>query len=110
MRETQEVAVSALRGVNPATGEPLEPAFAEATAEEVDRAVRAAEGAFEPYAALPPNRRAGFLRAIGEEILAQDQALLERGHAETALPLPRLTAERGRTVGQLGLFATRDSA
>jgi NADP-dependent aldehyde dehydrogenase len=31
--------------------------------------------------------------------------LLERGHAESGLPLARLTGERGRTVGQLRLFA-----
>jgi NADP-dependent aldehyde dehydrogenase len=91
--------------VNPATGETLEPAFDEATPAEVDRVVRAAEAAFEPYAALPSSRRAGFLRAVGEEILALGDALLARAETETALPRPRLTSERGRTVGQLGLFA-----
>ena len=30
---------------------------------------------------------------------------LERGHAETGLPIARLTGERGRTIGQLRLFA-----
>ena len=30
---------------------------------------------------------------------------MSRAQAETALPAPRLTGERGRTVGQLGLFA-----
>jgi NADP-dependent aldehyde dehydrogenase len=94
-----------VRGVNPATGEVLEPAFTEASAGEVDRVVRAAEAAFEPFAALPPSRRAAFLRAIGEEIVSLGDGLLQRAQAETALPLPRLTGERGRTVAQLGLFA-----
>ena len=97
--------MTSVRGVNPATGEVLEPAYTEATTEEVDRAVRAAEGAFEAYAGLSAARRAAFLRAIGDEIVALGDALLARANAETALPVPRLTGERGRTVGQLGLFA-----
>ncbi len=97
--------MSLLRGVNPVTGETLQPAFVEATTSDVDRAVRSAEAAFDAYAALPPARRAAFLRAIGEEIVALGDELLARAHAETALPLPRLTGERGRTVAQLGMFA-----
>jgi NADP-dependent aldehyde dehydrogenase len=96
---------SAIRGVNPATGLLLEPAFPEATAEDVDRAVRAAEQAFPAYAALEPARRAAFLRAISDEIVAKGDALIERGQSETGLPVPRLTGERGRTVNQLRMFA-----
>jgi len=94
-----------IRGVNPATGLLLEPAFPEATTPDVDRAVQAAEAAFAPYAALEPAQRAAFLRAIGDEIVALGKALLERAQSETGLPLPRLTGERGRTVNQLRLFA-----
>ena len=44
-------------------------------------------------------------KAIADQILALGDELLERGHAESGLPLARLTGERGRTVGQLRLFA-----
>ena len=38
--------------------------------------------------------------------MALGDTLLNRAHAETGLPLARLTGERGRTVGQLRLFAS----
>lgn len=94
-----------LRAVDPATGATLPGEFAEATAEEIDAAARAAEDAFEPYAALPATRRAAFLRAAGDALLALGEELIERAQAETALPRARLEGERGRTVGQLRLFA-----
>ena len=93
------------RACNPATGKPLAGAFAEATPGEVDAAAQAAESAFEAYAAEPPARRAAFLRAIAERLVALGDALLERAQAETALPRPRLEGERARTANQARLFA-----
>jgi NADP-dependent aldehyde dehydrogenase len=90
---------------DPATGATLEPAFAAATPAEIDAAARAAESAFEPYAALAPARRAAFLRAIADQLLAAGSALAERAQAETALPRPRLEGERARTANQARLFA-----
>ena len=90
---------------DPATGARLEPPFAEASPVEVDAAARAAEAAFEAYAALPPARRAAFLRALAERIAAQANGLVERAGQETALPRPRLEGERGRTANQARLFA-----
>jgi NADP-dependent aldehyde dehydrogenase len=90
---------------DPATGAVLTPAFTEATTAEVDRAVVAAEEAFETYRRTTPQQRARFLRAIADELVALGAPLLERAHAETALPMARLEGERGRTVGQLRLFA-----
>jgi len=43
--------------------------------------------------------------ALGCGIAALGDALTERAHAETGLPKARLEGERGRTVGQLKLFA-----
>src|SRR5690606_23324001 len=43
--------------------------------------------------------------AIAEEILALDSMLIARAESETGLPEGRLVGERGRTVGQLRLFA-----
>ena len=93
------------RATDPASGEPLEPEFVESTAEEVDEAARAAASAFGAYAALPAARRASFLRAIGEQLLALGDTLLERAQRETALPGARLSGERARTVNQARLFA-----
>ena len=93
------------RATNPANGEMLEPEFHEASAAEVERALQAAEQAFRVYGPTTPRQRAGFLRAIADELIALGPRLLERAHAETALPVARLEGERGRTVGQLRLFA-----
>ena len=65
-----------------------------------------AAAAFDPYRTLPLARRAAFLEAIADNIMALGDTLLNRAHAETGLPLARLTGERGRTVGQLRLFAS----
>ena len=49
--------------------------------------------------------RAAFLEKIADEIMALGDELLQRAHVESGLPIDRLTGERGRTVGQLRLFA-----
>ncbi len=71
----------------------------------VDAACAAAEAAFAPYAALPRVARAAFLDRIADEIDARGAAITAVGTAETGLPAARLEGERGRTVGQLRLFA-----
>ena len=91
--------------VDPATGESLEPGFHEATEKDVDQALETAEAAFEAYREIGSGARAGFLRAIADELVALGDELLHRASAETALLLPRLTGERARAVGQLRLFA-----
>lgn len=98
-------AAAVFRAKNPATGEALEGDFREATPGEIDAAARAAERAFDGYAALAPVRRAEFLRAIAQRILALGDRLLDRAAAETALPPSRLEGERARTVSQVLLFA-----
>jgi 2,5-dioxopentanoate dehydrogenase len=90
---------------NAVTGEALSDGFAAASDAEVDEAVTLADSAFHAYRALSPGQRASFLEAIAEEIEALGDALLERAALETALPAARLTGERGRTTGQLRMFA-----
>lgn len=90
---------------SPVTGQPLETAFYEATADEVDRAVQLANRAFSIYRKKSPAERAAFLERIADEIMALGDELLTRCALETALPEARLTGERGRTTGQLKLFA-----
>jgi NADP-dependent aldehyde dehydrogenase len=79
--------------------------FANATALEIDTAITAAQQAFSGYSQLSAARRANFLRTIGEQILALGDELVETACAETGLPAMRIQGERGRTVGQLNLFA-----
>lgn len=91
--------------VNPATSERLAPDFHEASSAEVTRALDAANAAFADYRARPAEARAIFLDTIATEIEALGDVLLQRACAETDLPLARITGERGRTCGQLRLFA-----
>ena len=93
------------RAASPGSGAALEPAFHEATPDEVHRAVVAAEHAFAAYSQTSLAQRARFLRAIADELMALGAPLLDRANAETGLPMARLEGERGRTTGQLRLFA-----
>ena len=95
-----------IKGVNPATGETLEPAFGGATQADVEAAAALAHEAFASYRALPYETRATFLEAIAEHIEAIGDDLIVRVMAETGLPRPRLEGERARTTGQLRLFAS----
>ena len=90
---------------SPLDSQPLEPLFHEATFEDADRALHHASEAFRLFRRSSAAVRAALLEAIAEEILAIGDDLLNRAHAESGLPLDRLVGERGRTVGQLRLFA-----
>ena len=90
---------------NPTTGETLSPAFHEASASHAHAALRAADAAFDEFRAKSPEQRAALLEAIAENIEALGDELLQRAHAETGLPMARVTGERGRTTGQARLFA-----
>ncbi|TRD15558.1 aldehyde dehydrogenase (NADP(+)) [Palleronia caenipelagi] len=79
--------------------------FSVGTADLVDQAARAAEDAFWTYGYMTRAARADFLDAIAEEIEARAEAITEIGCQETGLPEVRLNGERGRTTGQLRLFA-----
>lgn len=79
--------------------------FAAGTVDLVNRACEAAEDAFWSYANSSRQERAAFLRAIADEIEARAEAITEIGSQETGLPEARLQGERGRTTGQIRLFA-----
>ncbi|QIR85872.1 aldehyde dehydrogenase (NADP(+)) [Paracoccus sp. AK26] len=79
--------------------------FSAGTVDLVDRAVQAAEEAFLAYSATSREDRARFLEAIADQIEARAEAMTAIGTAETGLPEGRLQGERGRTTGQLRLFA-----
>ena len=80
-------------------------AFSVGTPEHADRAAQAAEEAFWSYGYSHPVQRAAFLNRIAEEIEARGDVITQIGTAETGLPAARLDGERGRTTGQLRLFA-----
>jgi alpha-ketoglutaric semialdehyde dehydrogenase len=90
------------------TNEPINgdaDSFAAGTPKLVDQACQAAEEAFWSYGSATRSARAEFLRAIAEEIDVLGDAITMIGCKETGLPEARLIGERGRTTGQLRLFA-----
>ncbi len=72
----------------------------------VDQAAKAAEDAFWSFAYSTREDRAALLNKIADEIDARGDEITEIGTQETGLPEARLNGERGRTVGQLRLFAS----
>lgn len=90
---------------NAQSHEPMLNTFADANEEEVNTAISRANDAFYSYSQLSPEKRAQFLRIIGEQIIALGDDLITTACDETGLPAMRIQGERGRTVGQLNLFA-----
>ena len=80
-------------------------AFAQASATDVDQAAIAARMAFRPYSKKTRAERAKFLRTIADEMDKLGAEITEIGSKETGLPAARLEGERGRTTGQLKMFA-----
>ncbi|MEM7523812.1 MAG: aldehyde dehydrogenase family protein, partial [Pseudomonadota bacterium] len=80
-------------------------AFAQATLEQADVACRAARRDFRAYAATSSAERGAFLRECATQIDALGDEITKTGMRETGLPEARLVGERGRTRGQLRLFA-----
>ncbi|GAA1725347.1 aldehyde dehydrogenase (NADP(+)) [Aeromicrobium alkaliterrae] len=98
--------------INPATGEPVGPAFPEHGPADVEAATLKAAAAFPAFRATTPEVRAAFLESVAAHIEASTDELWPTVQAETGLPLGRVQGETGRTVGQLRLFAkvVRDGA
>ncbi|MBX9762151.1 MAG: aldehyde dehydrogenase (NADP(+)) [Pseudomonadaceae bacterium] len=95
-----------LQSLDATTGEALPYRFHQATEAEVDAAARAAEAAYLTYRQVSPEQRAQFLSAIADEIDALGDDFVQLVCRETALPAARIQGERGRTSGQLRLFAS----
>lgn len=103
--ETFSEGTVAIQSINPATGEALAPLFFKATLDELEYAAEKAEKAFQIYRKKSGFEKANFLEKIAEEIEALGDVLLERYMLESGLPQGRAIGERGRTVGQLRLYA-----
>ncbi|MFM9271200.1 aldehyde dehydrogenase (NADP(+)) [Halomonas elongata] len=91
--------------IDPSTGETLQPAFPTGGQAEVERASELARAAFDSYRETGLEARARFLEMIADKIEGIGDELIERAMAESGLPRARLEGERGRTCGQLRLFA-----
>ena len=93
------------RAFAPASHENLVDEFANVSPEQANQAIEKAAAAFPIYAKLTPAQRADFLDAIATEIEDLGSELIERAVLESGLPTGRISGERGRTTGQLRLFA-----
>src|SRR5690349_24566393 len=97
---------SAVRAVNPASGEVLEPGYYWATEADADKAARLAAQAFKEFSHWSAQRRASLLRRIADLFEANAPLLIQRAEQETALPLGRLQGESARTCLQLRMFVS----
>ncbi|HMJ67442.1 MAG TPA: aldehyde dehydrogenase (NADP(+)) [Cyclobacteriaceae bacterium] len=80
--------------------------FKDATTQEVEQALKDAQQAFFSYKNFDGKRKAGFLRAIANEIEALGDTLVKTAMEETNLPEARIVSERGRTTAHCRMFAT----
>ncbi|MCO5996331.1 aldehyde dehydrogenase (NADP(+)) [Actinoallomurus rhizosphaericola] len=94
-----------LYGVDPRTGERLEPGVPETSPETVAELGAAAAKAARPLAELPLADRAALLEAVADALEAAAGELVPLADAETALGTTRLSGEVERTTGQLRLLA-----
>ena len=79
--------------------------FYEASEEELDKAVELATAAFSAYRNTRGEKKASFLRTIADNIEGLGESLIQTYMSESGLPEGRAKGERGRTVGQLRMFA-----
>ncbi|MBY5956872.1 aldehyde dehydrogenase (NADP(+)) [Membranicola marinus] len=92
--------------VNPNTGEEIKSVdYYNASTDHMNQAIQLAAKAHADYKNTTAKERAEFLRAIAREIENIGPLLTDTAGAETGLPDGRLNGERGRTVGQLNMFA-----
>ncbi|MCP5575763.1 aldehyde dehydrogenase family protein, partial [Klebsiella pneumoniae] len=80
----------AIRAIDPATNQPLEPAYAGGTGEHVAHACELAWAAFDAYRETSLEQRAIFLETIAQQIEALGDALIGRAVAESGLPKARI--------------------
>lgn len=72
---------------------------------QLNETINQAAEAFKTYSQISGKQKAVFLRAIATEIEGLGSELIQTTMAETNLPEARLLGERGRTTGQLRMFA-----
>jgi len=94
-----------IHGMNPATGQALQPGYRMVGPAEVDRAAELAWEAFRSYRRTTVEQRALFLESIARNIDSLGDTLTDRVIAETGIARSRVLGETVRTTSQLRLFA-----
>jgi 2,5-dioxopentanoate dehydrogenase len=94
-----------LQGVNPVNNEIINEKFFIASEQDVNEALSKAELAFHDFRQKSADDRATFLDKIAARIEALGDVLVATASLETGLPEARIIGERGRTTGQLRMFA-----
>ena len=79
--------------------------FTDATSNEINQVMEAAQQAFNHYRQIPLLKRAQLMRAVADGLENAGDTLIQTAMTETHLPEARLRAERGRTVMQLRQYA-----
>lgn len=97
---------SHLYSTDPSSQKQLDGKFAIATDQEIDQAANSALEAWQAFKNTSGAEKGKFLRAIAENIENIGDTLVQRAMAESGLPEGRIKGERGRTCGQLRLFAS----
>jgi len=95
-----------LYATNPATKEKLDGEFVAATEQEINDAAESAFSAWQQFKNTSGATKGKLLRTIADNIENLGDTLVHRAMAESGLPEGRIKGERGRTCGQLRLFAT----
>ncbi len=90
---------------DPSTGDPIGPDFHSATLDDLGRAAELAAEVRLSYGRLSGKEKSKFLRKIASNIEDLGDGLIQRASLETGLPNARFVGERGRTCGQLRMFA-----
>ena len=86
------------------TGQALPEKHFEATTQEIETALSAAEAATLPFAQSSARERANFLGQIALQIEGRREAILERYQQESGLPQGRAQGELQRTLSQIQHF------
>ena len=77
----------------------------ETSKENIELRIQMASRAYQFLKNTTIKERAAFMNAVADQIEALGEELLTTAHAETSLPLARLTGEKARTVGQWRSYA-----
>ena len=75
------------------------------TNKEINPILAKSNQSYKAYRNVSGKQKAPFLRAIADEIEALGDTLIETASRESNLPTARFMGERGRTTGQLRMFA-----
>jgi NADP-dependent aldehyde dehydrogenase len=96
---------AAFHGIDPSTGETLEPSYFTASSDDIGRAVNLADEAFPIYSNLSGAARGQLLRTVAANLEANADELVDRSRRESGLTETRLRGELSRTANQMRLFA-----